>query len=104
MHEVFEDPDMHQVFEWLDKFMRNPYTEDDQLVPAGQLLDPGAHEGEVSKLSLQGTGAHAHPGRGSYGARATIESNSCNSLPSACVCQIQVPSWHMHTRACADLI
>ena len=37
MHEVFEDPDMHQVFEWLDKFMRNPYTEDDQLVPAGQL-------------------------------------------------------------------
>ena len=49
MHEVFEDPDMHQVFEWLDKFMRNPYTEDDQLVPAGQLLDPGAHEGGVSK-------------------------------------------------------
>ena len=104
MHEVFEDPDMHQVFEWLDKFMRNPYTEDDQLVPAGQLLDPEANDVGASQLSLQGTCTHAQPGRGSHGARATIESNSCNSLPSACVCQLQVQGWHMHTRAYAVVI
>ncbi len=104
MHEVFEDPDMHQVFEWLDKFMRNPYTEDDQLVPAGQLLESGAHEFWASQLSLQGTRMHTQPGRGSNCARVTCESNSCNSLPSACTCQLQVQGWHMHARACAALI
>lgn len=35
MHEVFEEDDMRQLFRWLTKFLNNPYTEDDQLVPAG---------------------------------------------------------------------
>lgn len=35
MHEVFEEEDMQQIFRWLDKFIQNPYTDDDQLVPAG---------------------------------------------------------------------
>ena len=35
MHEVFEDDDMRQIFRWLTKFLNNPYSEDDQLVPAG---------------------------------------------------------------------
>ena len=35
MHEVFEDDDMRQIFRWLSKFLNNPYSEDDQLVPAG---------------------------------------------------------------------
>lgn len=35
MHEVFEDDDMRQIFRWLHKFLNNPYSEDDQLVPAG---------------------------------------------------------------------
>ena len=104
MHEVFEDPDMHQVFEWLDKFMRNPYTEDDQLVPAGQLLDPAANEFKGSQLTLQGTCTHTQPGRGCHCARAPFESNSCNSLHSACACQLRVQGYHMHARACAALI
>ena len=37
MHEVFEDDDMRQIFRWLTKFLNNPYSEDDQLVPAGLL-------------------------------------------------------------------
>lgn len=37
MHEVFEDDDMRQIFRWLHKFLNNPYSEDDQLVPAGKL-------------------------------------------------------------------
>ena len=37
MHEVFEDDDMRQIFRWLAKFLNNPYSEDDQLVPAGLL-------------------------------------------------------------------
>ena len=101
MHEVFEDPDMHQVFEWLDKFMRNPYTEDDQLVPAGQLPDPGASEVKAPQPTLHGTCMHTQPGRGSHCARATSESHSCNSLPSARACWLQVQGCHMHTRACA---
>ena len=35
MHEVFEEDDMRQIFRWLQKFLNNPYSEDDQLVPAG---------------------------------------------------------------------
>ena len=35
MHEVFEEDDMRQIFRWLHKFLNNPYSEDDQLVPAG---------------------------------------------------------------------
>lgn len=35
MHEVFEEEDMRQLFRWLTKFLNNPYSEDDQLVPAG---------------------------------------------------------------------
>jgi len=35
MHEVFEEDDMRQLFRWLTKFVNNPYSEDDQLVPAG---------------------------------------------------------------------
>lgn len=35
MHEVFEEEDMRQIFQWLHKFLSNPYSEDDQLVPAG---------------------------------------------------------------------
>jgi len=35
MHEVFEEDDMRQLFRWLTKFLNNPYSEDDQLVPAG---------------------------------------------------------------------
>ena len=35
MHEVFEEDDMRQIFRWLTKFLNNPYSEDDQLVPAG---------------------------------------------------------------------
>lgn len=38
MHEVFEDDDMRQIFRWLTKFLNNPYSEDDQLVPAGLLF------------------------------------------------------------------
>lgn len=37
MHEVFEEDDMRQIFRWLTKFLNNPYSEDDQLVPAGTL-------------------------------------------------------------------
>lgn len=36
MHEVFEEEDMRQIFRWLHKFLNNPYSEDDQLVPAGK--------------------------------------------------------------------
>lgn len=36
MHEVFEEEDMRQIFRWLQKFLNNPYSEDDQLVPAGR--------------------------------------------------------------------
>lgn len=36
MHEVFEEEDMRQLFRWLTKFLNNPYSEDDQLVPAGK--------------------------------------------------------------------
>ena len=36
MHEVFEEDDMRQIFRWLHKFLNNPYSEDDQLVPAGE--------------------------------------------------------------------
>ena len=35
MHEVFEEDDMRQIFRWLHKFLNNPYSEDDQLVPPG---------------------------------------------------------------------
>ena len=35
MHEVFEEDDMRQLFRWLTKFLNNPYSKDDQLVPAG---------------------------------------------------------------------
>ncbi len=35
MYEVFEEDDMRQLFRWLTKFLNNPYSEDDQLVPAG---------------------------------------------------------------------
>ena len=62
MHEVFEDPDMHQVFEWLDKFMRNPYTEDDQLVPAGQLFDPEVND--TQGLSAIACPLHSMPAPG----------------------------------------
>ena len=38
MHEVFEEDDMRQIFRWLTKFLNNPYSEDDQLVPAGTCI------------------------------------------------------------------
>ena len=47
MHEVFEEEDMRQIFRWLQKFLNNPYSEDDQLVPAGMQV-PKTHRLSLS--------------------------------------------------------
>lgn len=51
MHEVFEEEDMRQIFRWLQKFLNNPYSEDDQLVPAGMQSPKPRNTSELAGVS-----------------------------------------------------